>query len=94
MFYNACNGTAPRYVIEQSREWYYVWQSSRYKTHMAEYYSRLFKKFVYINGSRLNHLEPVLPEITVMDFGIDNTIHHRLIRHKFKQILMIEIDCN
>jgi len=85
--------TTGRFVVEQSREWYCVWQSSRYKPHLAQYYSMLFKKFIYINVSRLNQLEPVLPEIFLMDFGIDNTTHHRLIRLKVEQIRMIEIDC-
>jgi len=61
---------------------------------MAQYYSMLFKKFIYINGSLLNQLEPVLPEIIVMDFGIDNTTHPQLIRRKLEEIRMIEIDCD
>jgi len=92
-FYNACNGTASRFVVEQFREWYCIWQSSRYKPHMAQYYIMLLKKFIYINVSRLNQLESVLPEITVRDFGMNNTTHPRLIRPKLEEIRMIEIDC-
>ena len=91
-FYNACNGTAPRFVVEQSREWYCVLQCSRYKPYMAQYYM-IFKKLIYINGSRLNQLELVLPEVTVRDFGIDNTTHPQLIRRKLEK-KMIEVDCD
>ena len=84
-FYNACNGTAPRFVVEQSREWYCVLQCSRYKPYMAQYYNMIFKNLIYINGSRLNQLELVLPEVTVRDFGIDNTTHPQLIRRKLEK---------
>jgi hypothetical protein len=29
-------------------------------------------KFIYISVSYLNQLEPLLPEVRVIDFGIDN----------------------
>ena len=90
-FYNACNGTAPRFVVEQSRQWYCVWQSSRYERHMADYYSMISKKFININGSLLNQLELVLPEVTTMDFGNDSTTHPQLIRRKLEEIRMIEV---
>jgi len=94
-FYNACNGNASRFVAEQSREWYYDWPSSRYayKHHMGEYYSMLFKKFIYNYGSRLNQPEPVLLEVTTMEFGIDHTTHPHKIRRKLVEIQSIEADC-
>ena len=54
----------------------------------------LLKKLMYINGSRLYQLEPVLPEVTVRDFDIDNTTHPQLIRRKLEEIQMIEFDCD
>jgi len=57
---------------------------------MEEYYSMLYKKFIYINGSLLNQLELVLPEVTTMDFDIDRTTHPQLIRRKLEEIRMIE----
>ena len=59
---------------------------------MAEYYNMLFKKEFYINGSRLNQREPVLPETTWMEFGIDSTTHPKLIRQKLEAVRLIEID--
>jgi len=76
--------------VEQSREWYREWQSSRLKRHMEEYYSMIFKKFIYINGSLWNQHELVLPEVTTMDFDIDSNTHPRLIRRKLEEIQMIE----
>ena len=73
MFSQACNMTAFRCVGEQFHEWYYVWQRSKYKTHMAEYYNMRLRKHIYINDSYWNQLETVLPEVLVLDFGIDNT---------------------
>jgi hypothetical protein len=59
---------------------------------MAEYYM-FFKKFIYINGPRLNQLEPVLPPVNCMEFGIDNTTHPRMIRRKLEEkIRKVEID--
>jgi hypothetical protein len=92
-FYNACNGAVSRFVAEQTREWYCEWQAFLYKRHMAEYYNMFFKKFIYIHGPRLNQLEPVLPPVTWMEFGIDNTTHPKMIRRKLEEeIRKIEID--
>ena len=52
-----------------------------------------FKKIIYINESRLNQLEPVLPEVTTVEFGIDHTTHHHKIRRKLEEIHKIEMDC-
>jgi hypothetical protein len=46
---------------------------------MAKYYNMRLRKSIYINGSRYNQSEPVLPEVLVIDFGIDNTRCRRLI---------------
>ena len=50
---------------------------------MVEYWNTRLGKFIYINGSLLNQPEPVLTEMTTIDFGIDITglsrrIHNRL----------------
>ena len=46
---------------------------------MAEYWNMRLGKFIYINGSLLNQSEPVLPEVTTFDFGIDITgLSHRI----------------
>ena len=58
---------------------------------MEEYYIMVFKKFMYINGSLWNQLEPVLPEVTTMDFGIDSTTHPQRIRRKLEEIRVIEV---
>jgi hypothetical protein len=40
---------------------------------MAQYYSMFFKRWQWINGESLDQQEAVWPEITVMQFGIENT---------------------
>jgi hypothetical protein len=72
-FYQACNGTASRFVGDQFQEWYDVWLKSRNKFHMAMYYNMRLGKHMYINGSCYNQSEPVMPELPVLKFGIDNT---------------------
>jgi hypothetical protein len=78
--YHACNANSDVYVTETFYEWYYIWQRSRYKPHLFQYYNMHVKKFVCINGSCLNQLEPVLPEVSVMEFGIGDTGCPQLIR--------------
>ena len=90
-FYNACNGRHSRFVVEQSTEWYRDWRESRYKRHMYEYYSIIFKKVLYINGSLWNQHEPVLPEVTGLEFGIDHTTHPLMIARKLEAIKTMEV---
>jgi len=90
-FYNACNGRHSRFVVEQSTEWYRDWRESRYKRHMYEYYSMIFKKVLYINGSLWNQHEPVLPEVTGLEFGIDHTTHPLMIARKLEAIKTMEV---
>jgi hypothetical protein len=53
---------------------------------MSEYYKVRLHKFIWINGTALNQLEEVKPEIAVMDFGIDCTGCSSLIRNKLKDV--------
>jgi hypothetical protein len=53
---------------------------------MSEYYNVRLHKFIWINGTALNQLEEVKPEVTVMDFGIDCTGCSSLIRNKLKVV--------
>jgi len=84
--YNACNGTASRFVLEQFREWYHVRRTHRCSPHMAKYWNMRLGTFIHINGSLLNQSEHVLPKVTVIDFGIDNTGLTRRIRSKLKLV--------
>jgi hypothetical protein len=96
-FYRACNGTASRsvavsrFVGEQFHEWYCSWRRSRNKVHMAEYYNMRLRKHVYINGSLYGQNEPVLPETTVMDFGIDNTRCRLMIQGVLENVGGLEV---
>jgi hypothetical protein len=59
---------------------------------LAEYYNIRLGKFLYINGSYMNHLEPVLPEVRrVMKFGIDNTGLPRLLRGMLEYMRQHEV---
>ena len=83
-FYNACcgcTGATARFVLEQTREWYCEWHCSKLRRHIPEYYYMLFKQFYYINGALFNQQELVLPKMTSMQFGIDETTHpHKILR--------------
>jgi hypothetical protein len=70
----------------QINHFYELWQSSYYKTQMASYHNMLHQTFIWINGRVLHQLETVQPEVTVMDFGINNTQCESQIRTKLKNI--------
>jgi hypothetical protein len=53
---------------------------------MAEYYNMCLGKFIYINGSYLNEIEPALPEVLVMDFSINKTLVPQLIQSALERI--------
>jgi hypothetical protein len=46
----------------------------------------LFETFLYINGSKLNQQERVLPEVTTMQFGIDETPNPIAIRRRLEEL--------
>jgi hypothetical protein len=68
--YNACNDKYNLHVTEYIYHLYYRWQRCMYKIHKSGYYNVRLHKFIWINGTALNQLEEVKPEVTVMDFGI------------------------
>ena len=47
------------------------------QTRMFHYYDVQHRQFLWINSSSLNQTETVLPEVTVMDFGIDGCYSQR-----------------
>jgi len=55
-----------------------------YKIQMSEYYNVRLHKFFWINGTALNQLEEVKPEVTVMDFCVDCTGCSSLMRNKLE----------
>jgi hypothetical protein len=65
---------------------YHMWQSSYYKARMASYYNMLHQNFFWINGRTLHQLEIVQPEVTVLEFGIENTQCEPQIRAKLELI--------
>jgi hypothetical protein len=84
--YNACNDKYNLQVNEYICGLYSHWQRCRYKIHMSEYYNVRLHKFIWINGTALNQLEEVKPEVTVMDFGIGCTVCSSMIRNKLKLV--------
>jgi hypothetical protein len=58
---------------------------------MAQYFNMHLRKFIYINGSNLNQIEPVLPEVLVMDFGIDKTLAPQFVRNELERIRRLDI---
>jgi len=78
-------------VVEQTKEWHY----SKFKRHIGEYYNMLFKKFYYINGSLLSQQELVLPEVTSVLFGIQDTTHPHKIRRKVElRTIVLDVDAD
>jgi hypothetical protein len=53
---------------------------------MYEYFSFRVRKFVYINGKYFSKLEDVTPEVTVMEFGLENTGCQQLISTKIELV--------
>ena len=58
---------------------------------MAEYWNMRLGKFIYINGSLLNQSEPMLPEVTTIDFGIDITGLSRRIHNSLELVRQIKV---
>jgi hypothetical protein len=84
--YRLCNDTYSQDTEMKIDHFYWLWQSSHYKRHMASYYNMLHQTFFWINGRALHQLETVQPEVTVLEFGIDNTHCESQIRAKLKII--------
>jgi len=89
-FYNACNGTSPRFVLEQFHSWYRAWHISRCRPHMAMYWNMRPRKYMFVNGSLLNQSEPVLPEVPQLLFGIDNAAFPSQIRDKLELVRLLK----
>jgi hypothetical protein len=53
---------------------------------MSEYYNMRLHKFIWINGTALNQLEDIKPEITLMDIGIDCTGCSLLVRNNLELV--------
>ena len=87
---SGCTGPAARFVIEQTKELYSQWHRSKLRRHIAEYYIMRFKTFYWINGSLLNQQELALPEVTSMEFGIDETTHPHKIRCRLEEMRTME----
>ena len=85
-FFHACNGKISAHVTIMFHHWYNIWLESRNKPHMFNYYNMCLGKHIYINGSYLNQLRPVRPEIPVSWFGIDNTGFPRIIRSMLEHV--------
>jgi hypothetical protein len=79
--YNACNDKYNMHVTGYIYHIYSHWPRCMYKMyvqdvctrcmykiHVSEYYNVKLHKFIWINGTALNQLEEVKPEVTVMDF--------------------------
>ena len=90
-FYIVCSGKASKFVLEQFNECYHVWHTHRCEPHMAEYWNMRLRKFIYINDSLLNQSEPVLPEVTTIDFGIDITGLSRRIHNRLELVRQIKV---
>jgi hypothetical protein len=60
-FYNACNGRASRFVLEQFHAWYHTWHKLRCRPHLAVYWNMRLRTFLYINGLMMNQSDLCCP---------------------------------
>ena len=79
-------GHAPSIEVHQHYgvEYHLVLHRSKHRRHIAEYYNMFFKKHYWLNGSLLNQQKLSLPEITSMEFGIDETTQPLQIRRRLE----------
>ena len=78
-------------MAEQFQEWYNVSLTQRCKPNMAKYWNMRLGKLIYINGSLLNQLEPVLFEVSELAFGIHNTKFPNPIRTRLELVRQNEV---
>jgi len=69
--YQICNDKCTSPVATTISNLYLKWQRNRFNPHIFHYYNVQQRQFLWINGSTLNQMETVEPEVMVMDFGID-----------------------
>jgi hypothetical protein len=89
----ACTGARARFMKDQTREWYCEWQCSKFKRHIAEYYNMVFKQLFYLNGSRLNQLEPV-DDVSAnpLPLGLNGVIRANMIRDWLELLRIIDFE--
>jgi len=85
--FTACSGKNQSLITETMTRWYSIWNYSSSDCHpfarrasKAEYYSVFHKKWLKING------QPVIPEITVMQFGVDATEQPQMIAERIEHV--------
>lgn len=71
--FNTCNGLHRSFVSDAMCDWYSTREHYPHRKHMGQYYFMFFKRWQWINGDALDKQEAVRTEITVMQFGIENT---------------------
>jgi len=84
--FNACCGLNCSWVSQTMSKWYSKRDSHPHWKHKAEYYSMSFKQCLRING------EPVRPEDTVMEFGIENTGYMLMIKTTIDHVRVKSVD--
>ena len=70
-YFIACIEMDSHYVSCAMRDWYSIWDNAAHKT---RYYSMASKRWMWINGNDLQS------EITVAQFGIENTVCQQIIK--------------
>ena len=85
--FTACSGKNQSLITQTMSKWYSIWDyMSRYchpytrRASKAEYYSMFYKKWLKIN------VQPLIPEITVMQFGLDETEYPQMIAARIDHV--------
>jgi hypothetical protein len=70
--YLLCNNEFHAHIKDDVYHFNVICRRQMYKTHLYKYYV-LKHKYLWLNGKHMDQNEEVLPSITFIEFGIDNT---------------------
>jgi len=96
-FDQACNETASRsaavsrFADEQFNEWYYVWMRAAEKVNNTIYFDMKSRKHSFINGPCYGRSEPLVPDLPMLNFGVDNTFCRPQILTKLQNIKTMSV---
>jgi len=68
-FYEICNEYSGDYATNIMHSYYFIWRRARNAKHLAIYYDKGFKRYMYINGVCQSQNEPVILEFPVVTLG-------------------------
>jgi hypothetical protein len=83
---------APPRILQTIYTAYDIWQKSTYDSHIAVYYNLHVKRYLFLNGRRLDQLE-YAPAPSVDSFGIAGTEFSTIIKEKLQRVRDADMYC-